>query len=126
LLVSTFSSFNVNGLKGKGADILAFTADSLGADTSGSWELYFDGSDVGLGNRLHESISGLWVGENNNIHLSTLGNFKINNDFQGRAYDVFVCEAVSLGSETSCHYSTFWQGIDFGIDSNTIDALWLE
>ncbi|KAA3664886.1 MAG: Ig-like domain repeat protein, partial [Chloroflexi bacterium] len=126
LLISTISSFNVNGLRGKGADILAFTATSLGSDTSGSWELYFDGSDVGLGNRFKESISGLWIDSDNNPTLSTSGKFKINNDFKGRGYDVFVCDAVSLGPDTSCNYSFFWRGTDYGIDTNTINALWLE
>ena len=48
LVFSTIGSFAVTGASGNDEDLLAFTPASLGATTSGSWSLYFDGSDVDL------------------------------------------------------------------------------
>jgi hypothetical protein len=49
LFVSTANTWSVPGLSGSASDFLLFTAATLGDVTAGSWSMYFDGSDVGLG-----------------------------------------------------------------------------
>ncbi|MCA9921542.1 MAG: hypothetical protein KC421_04175, partial [Anaerolineales bacterium] len=127
LLISTYRSYNINGMTGKGSDILAFTPTSLGDDTSGAWELYFDGGDVGLSNQQQESVNGLWVdASNNELYLTTIGSFFIDPNFYGNGHDIFTCEASSLGDTTSCIFNSFWQGTDYGFNYVNIDALWIE
>ena len=48
LVISTSGSFSVPGVSGADEDLVRFTAIQLGEITSGSWSMYFDGSDVGL------------------------------------------------------------------------------
>ena len=55
---------------GKDEDVLAFTPTSLGDVTSGSWAMYFDGSDVGLAETSGEDVDALDVvgGKDLSIH----------------------------------------------------------
>ena len=87
LLVSTSRSFEVPGVSGKDEDIIVFTPTSLGSNTSGTWELYFDGGDVGLG-KGSEDVDGLAVDGSGKIHLSTRGKFAVPG-VRGRGEDVF-------------------------------------
>ncbi|MEZ4679202.1 MAG: hypothetical protein R2932_33785 [Caldilineaceae bacterium] len=48
LAVSTYGSFDLTGLSGDDSDLIVFNATTWGEATAGSWELYFDGSDVAL------------------------------------------------------------------------------
>ena len=45
--ISTLGSASVPGVSGGDEDILQFTG-AFGADTTGTWSVYFDGSDLGL------------------------------------------------------------------------------
>ena len=71
-------------------DILAFTPTTLGANTSGTWAMYFDGSDVGLAETNNEDIDALDVAANGDIYLSTIGVFSVTG-VSGDDEDVFVC-----------------------------------
>jgi hypothetical protein len=57
VLISTHGNVSVPGRSAADEDILIFTPTSLGANTAGSWGLFFDGSDVGL-----TANSGTWSG----------------------------------------------------------------
>jgi hypothetical protein len=48
LLVSTKGSFAVSGLSGKDEDVIELTPGLLGATTTGTWSMYFDGGNFGL------------------------------------------------------------------------------
>jgi hypothetical protein len=123
LLVSTNGSPSVPGLTGgKDEDVLAFTPTSLGWSTSGTWALYFDGSDVGLSEASDEDIDALDV-VGANIYLSTLGNFSVAG-LSGADEDVFVCAASSTGDVTACNYSSshYFDGSTWGLTSNDVDA----
>jgi hypothetical protein len=65
LFVSTTSDPLIPGVSGKRSDLFVFTPTSLGDTTSGSWSLLFDGSDVGLGDRLdvvlNENVDAAWL-----------------------------------------------------------------
>ena len=51
----------VTGVSGADEDLLVFTATPLGATTSGTWAMVFDGSDVGLSTVASEDINGAWI-----------------------------------------------------------------
>jgi len=123
VLISTTDSPSVPGVTGADEDVLAFTPTALGDVTSGSWAMYFDGSDVGLADSSNEDVDALDVGPNGAIYLSTLGNFSVAG-VSGFDEDVFVCLPTSLGGVTACTYSPtlYFDGSTWGQDSNDIDA----
>ena len=106
VLISTTGNPTVSGVTGgRDEDILAFTPTSLGANTSGTWSLYFDGSDVGLADTNNEDIDALDVTANGKIYLSTLGEFAVTG-ISGFDEDVFVCASPVVGPNTTCNYQT--------------------
>lgn len=124
LVVSTTGSYSVTGLSGGDEDLIAFTG-SLGATTTGSFSMHFDGSDVGadLNNSSSEDVDGAWIDNNGNIYLSTRGAFSVTN-VSGNALDVFICAPVSTGPTTACNYSPFWNANIAGLAaSHMIDGI---
>lgn len=123
LLISTTGNPSVPGLTiGRDEDVIAFTPASLGDATSGTWSLYFDGSDVGLGETSGEDIDALDV-FGTDIYLSTHDNFSVPG-LSGADEDVFVCAATSLGDVTACTYSSnlLFDGSAWGLTANDVDA----
>jgi hypothetical protein len=132
ILISTTGNPSVpNGtggtITGADEDILAFSPTTLGDVTSGSWSMYFDGSDVGLADSSNEDIDALDVTPNGDIYLSTLGVFSVPS-VSGDDEDVLKCTPTSLGSNTACTYSSvlYFDGSTWGLAANDIDALGLE
>ncbi len=123
ILISTTGNPVVPGVSGKDEDILAFTPTSLGDVTSGTWTMYFDGSDVGLGDTSNEDVDALDVTSNGYIYLSTLGDFAVNG-LAGFDEDVFICVPSSLGDATACNYlpSLYFDGSTWGLSANDVDA----
>jgi Zn-dependent metalloprotease len=124
LLISTTGNPSVPGLTtGKDEDVLAFQPTSLGDVTSGTWSMYFDGSDVGLADSSNEDVDALDVTSNGNIYLSTLGDFIVNG-LTGADEDVFVCVPTSIGDVTACNYSPtlYFDGSTWGLSANDVDA----
>ena len=107
LLVSTTGIYTVAGLpKGQDEDLLRFDG--------GTWELYFDGSTVGLG---AEDIAGVDVAANGNIYLSVMDSFNVTGA-SGNATDIFICEPSGLGHPTpGCNYRLLWDSVDYGFKS---------
>ena len=98
-----------------------------GQDSAGTWELYFDGSDVGLGNQRHENIWGAWIDPaSEEIYLTTERSFYVSDDFRGKGSDIFICDPLQLGDETECDYSFFWFGADHNFGHIILDALWID
>lgn len=126
LIISTQGNINVldgdgNKLKGTRSDLFAFSPTGLGAGTAGTWNLYFDGSDVGL-TTSGENISGLWIdAAADNLYLTTSGKFKVN-ELSGTKADIFRCAAHFLGSGTNCTFAPYWAGASFGVAKEQIDA----
>ena len=124
LLMSTTGSPSVPGLAtGRDEDVLAFSPTSLGNTTSGSWALYFDGSDVGLGDSNNEDVDALDVLSNGDIYLSTLGDFAVSG-LSGADEDVFICVPTSIGDVTACSYAPglYFDGSSHGLAANDVDA----
>jgi hypothetical protein len=124
LLISTTGNVSVPGLTtGRDEDVLAFTPTSLGDTTRGTWSMYFDGSDVGLGENNNEDIDMFDVPKGGYIYVSTVGDFDVNG-LAGNDEDVFVCVPQSLGDLTACIYlpSLYFDGSTWGLASNDVDA----
>lgn len=123
VVVSTTGNPSVPGVTGMDEDILAFMPTVLGDGTSGSWSLYFDGSDVGLADSSNEDVDVTDVLSNGDIYLSTLGDFVVGG-ISGADEDVFICSPTSIGSITTCNYSTglYLDGSTWGFSSNDVDA----
>jgi carboxypeptidase T len=121
LLISTLGNVSVTGASGADEDLLAFTPAQLGATTSGTWALYFDGSDVGLSNTSNEDVNGVWVDATGNIYLTTLGNFSVTG-VSGDGSDIFVCTPGSLGTTTACTWAMYWDGSASGFSGEVTDS----
>jgi hypothetical protein len=127
VLVSTSGSPALTGITGaRDEDILAFTPTTLGDVTAGSWGMYFDGSDVGLGETSYEDIDAMDIAFNGQVYLSTRGDFAVSG-LSGADEDVFICTPLSLGDTTACSYSgmPFFDGSAFGLAANGVDAVQL-
>ena len=123
LILSTTGSFGVTGASGEDEDLLAFTPTALGANTSGTWSLYFDGSDVGLGTSSSEDINGASTDPlTGKIYLTTVGSFSVTG-VSGSGADIFVCTPGSLGSSTTCTHSSFWVGSQNGFGGEITDGV---
>ena len=122
VLLSTSGSPAVTGVSGKDEDVLAFTPTTLGPVTNGSWAMYFDGSDVGLGETADEDLDSLDV-FSGALYLSTLGPFSVPG-ISGTGDDVFVCTPLSMGDATACNYAPapFLDGSLWGLSANNVDA----
>ena len=126
LLISTTGSFSVTGASGNDEDIIAFLPTSLGSTTSGTWSLYFDGSDADLGSNANEDINGASVDPvTGQIYLTTAGNFSVTG-VSGTGGDIFVCTPSSLGSNTACTFSMYWVAVEHGFAGETTDGIGIE
>lgn len=122
IIVSLLGSFSVNGASGKDEDLIAFTPSALGAATSGTWAMYFDGSDVALANASSEDVWGTWADANGDIYLSTKGAFSVTGA-SGNGADIFTCGAPTTGSATSCTFSLYWEGSLNGFGGEIADGI---
>jgi hypothetical protein len=123
LLVSTRGDPTVPGLRGAAdEDLLAFTPTRLGADTRGTWSLYFDGSDVGLTAGDAEDLDAAAVAGDGSIFLSTRGRFAVAG-VSGQDEDIFVCTPTALGPTTACRFAPFFDGTAQGLRGADLDAI---
>lgn len=125
LLLSTSGAFNVGTLSGGGEDLLLFQPETLGQQTSGDWEFYFDGSDVGLADSADEDVWGTWQDvQTGEIYLTTEGTFAVPG-LSGDGADIFICTPLSVGSNTQCDFGSalFWDGSAHGFGGLRVDGL---
>lgn len=112
LLVSTSGTAKVNGVTAQDEDLLLFTPTSWGANSAGTWSLFFDGSDVALTDGA-EDVDGAWLDPSSSqLYLSVRGNFAVASitALSGDNDDIFGCTLQSAGANTSCHFSPFFNG----------------
>ena len=136
IIISTTGSFSVDGALGKDEDLVIFTPTSLGSNTSGAWAIYFDGSDVGMGNSSSEDVWGVTEGPSGELYITTRGRYSIL-ALSGSKEDIFTCmptsleevpeanslEATSPGVNTFCSYQYFWMGYNHRFSNETLDAI---
>ncbi|MCA9985764.1 MAG: hypothetical protein KDE59_15770 [Anaerolineales bacterium] len=126
LLISTTGGVTANGASAADEDLLEFSGTVGSANTSGTFSVYFDGSDVGLSTSSSEDVTGVFVNaSNNDIYLNTVGNFSVTGA-SGTAEDIFTCAPSSLGSSTACSFSFFWDGSASGFAGENMDGLYIE
>ena len=131
LLISTLGAVSVPGpssqpVTAADEDLLAFTPSSLGGTTSGTWELYVDGSDI---HKQVKNLAGVWIDPTNGDLLLALAKKAVVAGVTVKPNDILRCIPSSLGETTSCSsVDLYWQGVDhgFGSSSYRIDAFTLK
>ena len=125
LVVSVLGRFGAGGLSGRDEDLWQFTATSLGANTSGSWSMYFDGSDVGLSDSYDEDVWGTWLDAQGDIYLTTRGVFSVPG-VSGDGADIFTFTPTSLGKNTAGSYQMYWDGSAYGFGGERMDGFFIQ
>jgi len=124
LLISTTGAAIAGGISAADEDVLEFAPVSLGDDTGGSWSMYFDGSDVGMGDGPGEDVDGLAISDSGDIYLSSQGNFSVPG-VSGGDEDVYIFTPTSTGSNTAGSYAPalFFDGSAYGLAINDVWAV---
>ncbi|MEM7346162.1 MAG: PKD domain-containing protein, partial [Chloroflexota bacterium] len=101
------------------ADIGQVNATTLGDTTAGTFELYFDGSDVELDTSDNtERIDALAVLDDNRILISTHGNPTVSGASDVRDEDVLVFTPTSLGNDTAGTWAMYFDSSDVEITAS--------
>ncbi|MEM9776227.1 MAG: choice-of-anchor Q domain-containing protein, partial [Chloroflexota bacterium] len=102
------------------SDIVRFIPTKTGPKTIGSYQMYFDGSDVGLDTD-KEDIDALDVLADGRIIISTLGTAQTTKQFGNTLNsldeDLIVFTPTSTGENTAGFFSLYADGSDFGLDT---------
>ncbi len=115
LILSLLSTGSVPGIGVvQDEDLIRFTATTLGAVTSGSFSLYFDGSDVGLSTSTTEDVDAVFIGSDGRIYLSTLGTFGVPG-LTGNGLDVVRFMPSSIGPTTAGTFERLLRGPGIGL-----------
>jgi hypothetical protein len=70
-----------------------------------------------------EDIIGLWADHaNNKLYLTSRDNFSVP-DASGDEDDILIGTYTSLGNNTTCTFTVFWNGDSVGSDEDDIDDL---
>lgn len=98
------------------SDIVKFKASSLGDKTSGSFEMYFDGSDVGLSSKSEniDAVTGLADGS---LLISAKKKVKVPGVKAG-GEDLLKFTPSSLGKDTAGTWSLYTDGSDVDLKGN--------
>jgi hypothetical protein len=125
LLISTTGGVKVTGVTATDEDMLAFNG-TLGSDvTTGSWSLYFDGSDLGTTLKDIDGVAYLpaTVTSPALVLFSSDTNIVLHGISLNSA-DVIACKPNSLGATTNCDISRYWQATANGfVAAANLDAL---
>lgn len=117
LLISTLGCVNVSGVQhSAGGDILKFTPSSIGRHTAGSWEVYVDGSDVGLSHS--EGIDAISELSDGSLVISTQRNSYLPGIGSVRDEDISRLALSSTGSHTRGSWSRYFDGSDVGLQNS--------
>ncbi|HEX6868747.1 MAG TPA: hypothetical protein VF119_08065 [Candidatus Limnocylindrales bacterium] len=129
LLFSFTAPGSVPGVAGTvdDSDIVRFEPDSLGADTAGSFTLWFDGSDVGLTTN-NEDLDAIDVVAGT-LYVSTLGGASVPGlSGSNPDADILAFTWTSLGTSTAGTWALYADMSDVGLSTNSenVDALALD
>ena len=125
ILMSFSSAVTINGLTINPQDVARFDATSLGANTAGTFSMYFDGSDVGF-DTTSENIDSLTLLPDGRLLFSTTGSPAVSGVSSGRDEDVLAFTPTSLGDVTAGTWAMYFDGSDVGLaetSSEDVDAL---
>jgi len=123
LLLGFLSTANANGLGARDEDLLLFQPATLGANTTGTWSFYFDGSDVGLDQDV-EDVWGAALEASGRLLLTSPGTTSLGTLTVGAA-DVYQCPLSNIGTTTACEPapSAILRGANHGFGAEIIDAM---
>jgi len=103
------------------SDVVKFTATSLGDQTTGTFSLYLDGSDVDL-TRNGEGIDALTLLPDGSLLISTKGVIRVAG-VNGADEDIVQFTPTTLGEDTAGSWAFFFDGSDVGLaDDNGEDV----
>ncbi|MEL7050733.1 MAG: hypothetical protein AAGM45_02980, partial [Cyanobacteria bacterium J06588_5] len=124
--VSTTTTLADIGTVGS-ADLVRFIPTSTGSDTVGSFELYFQGEDVGL-STCSENIDALDVLPDGRLVISTTGDFQVTNDKAGKDDDLLLFTPSSLGETTEGAWTSHLGSSELGVNGVTedINGVWVD
>ncbi|BAY64901.1 beta-L-arabinobiosidase [Calothrix brevissima NIES-22] len=103
------------------SDIVKFTPTTTGDFTSGTLEMYFDGSDVGLTTDAEE-LDVIAIDRDGNLVISTRGSFSVPG-VSGLDEDLIKFTATSLGQKTAGTWTMLFDGSDVGLTDTTEDVV---
>jgi choice-of-anchor B domain-containing protein len=128
LLLSLDASFSVSGLGTVAdADIIKFVPTSIGSTTAGTFQWFFDGSDVGL-TTSNEDIDALDYTADGKVIISTLGAFGVTGA-SGQDEDLIIFTPTALGSTTSGSWAWHFDGSDVGLSTSSnedVNGAWTD
>lgn len=126
ILMSFNKSFTLQGLgRVDDSDIIRFIPTKLGSETQGSFEWFFDGSDVGLTSG-GEDIDAIAFDPEGNLVISTKGSFHVG-DLRGKDEDLFVLKDGEFGEESSGTWAMYFDGstVELTRGNEDIDGAWI-
>lgn len=110
-VISVRERFDALGIQGSDKDLFTFSATSLGANASGTWEKTFQGAAIGLTSKA-EDLRGLWIDpQTDALYLTINGTFTVtgsNGTFSGNGNDILICHPLGLGPNMNCAFESFW------------------
>jgi len=108
------------------SDIVRFVPTSLGTNTAGTYEMYFDGSDVGLTTN-GEDIDAVSRLVDGRLILSTVGSFGVPGA-SGADEDLVAFTPTSLGASTNGTWALYFDGSDVGLSASSedVNAAWVD
>ncbi|WP_017325755.1 Ig-like domain-containing protein [Synechococcus sp. PCC 7336] len=118
ILLSFTTETTIDGIAIDDSDLVKFTASQLGNTTEGSFELFFDASDVGL-TASSEDVDGVQMLEDGSLLISTVSRATVPGGVEVRDEDVLRFAPASLGSNTSGVWSIYVDGSDLGLDTSS-------
>ncbi len=114
IILSTKGPIKVGNLNAKSRDLVIFTPESLGEETAGNWELFFDGSDFDFLSSSKDSIEGVHLDEETGaLYLVT----------STADRQILVCTPDEPGDFSECSFDLFWESGANGLPSDTLDAI---
>ncbi len=122
LLLSFTDPVSVPGIAGTvdDSDLVKFTATSLGANTAGSFTLYFDASDVGL-TTSDEDVDASELLADGRLLLSTTGSSSVPG-LSGQDEDLLLFTPTALGPVTAGSWALYFDGSDVGLTTSDEDV----
>ena len=129
LLVSTTGAFKASGVNAADEDVVAFTGSLGSNNTSGTWSLYLEGSDLSSGLADVDGLAfapgggGLGV-----LYLSADATVTLGGQSMAPG-DIFTCAPTSLGATTVCPgitrlYAATANGLPAGADVDAVEIEW--
>ena len=103
------------------SDIVKFTATQLGDTTAGTFELFFDASDVGL-ETASEDVDAIELLDDGRLLISTTGDFSVA-QLTGQGEDIIALTPTSLGDTTAGTWSLYFDGDDVGLTGVGVDGI---